>query len=359
MGNISEAKEAVDPIVDLATKHNYKRRVSQINSIIGSYQLLVEEDIPRGFEYLQKALKIGEELNDILSLVIANMFMGYCLSYNCEYANALHCWEKVLNINVAANAHWGISTMKSIIALWNYNSQGKIDLGYENSNEALRIADESGDIYSKAFAYTYHGWSRYYKGDLEKAKECLLKGADFSKRIDHLWCIFVSQYGLGMTFFDMEEYKISQKHYKRAATVNRNSGQYPTWANLSEINLALAKVMDNSKHVNLDKIFKCYKDIKIKLTEGWVLRCVGEILLNIDDRHISEAEQWIKKSIKSHEKYDMKWQLAKDYALYSELFKRKKDLSQIKEKLNKAIEIFKECGADGWVKKYEKELAEL
>jgi hypothetical protein len=28
-----------------------------------------------------------------------------------------------------------------------------------------------------------------------------------------------------------------------------------------------------------------------------------------------------------------------------------------REKLSKAIEIFKECGADGWVKKYGEELA--
>jgi hypothetical protein len=28
-----------------------------------------------------------------------------------------------------------------------------------------------------------------------------------------------------------------------------------------------------------------------------------------------------------------------------------------KEKLSKAIEIFKECGADGWVKRSEEELA--
>jgi len=33
--------------------------------------------------------------------------------------------------------------------------------------------------------------------------------------------------------------------------------------------------------------------------------------------------------------------------------------SKAKENLNKAIEIFTECGADGWVDKYEKELAEL
>ena len=55
----------------------------------------------------------------------------------------------------------------------------------------------------------------------------------------------------------------------------------------------------------------------------------------------------------------MIWNLAKDYTLYVELFKRKNDVLQAKEKLNTAIEIFKECGADGWVEKYEKELAEL
>jgi tetratricopeptide (TPR) repeat protein len=359
MAESVKAKEAVDPIVDLATKHNYNRRVSQINAILGFYQFTIKEDALRVSDYLQKALKIGEELNDILSLAMANMLIGYAQTYNCEYANAFQSFEKVLKMNVAANSHWGISTMKSVIAMWVYNTQGKIDLGYENSNEALRIADESGDIYSKAFAYTNHGWSCYYKGYLEKAKEYLLKGADFSIRINQLLCILTSQYGLGMTFFDMEEYKISQKHYKRMATLYQDSCEWPTWVNCAEIALALAKVMNNEKDVNLDKIFKCYGNIKIKLTEGWVLRCVGEILLNIDDRHISEAEKWIKKAIKSHKRNGMMWHLAKDHSLYAELFKRKGDLPKAKENLSKTIEIFKECGADGWVEKYEKELAKL
>jgi hypothetical protein len=43
--------------------------------------------------------------------------------------------------------------------------------------------------------------------------------------------------------------------------------------------------------------------------------------------------------------------------LYAKLFKRKGELLKAKENLNKAIEILKECGADGWVEKYEKELA--
>ena len=38
---------------------------------------------------------------------------------------------------------------------------------------------------------------------------------------------------------------------------------------------------------------------------------------------------------------------------------RSGDLPKAKENLNKAIEIFTECGADGWVDKYEKELATI
>ena len=51
--------------------------------------------------------------------------------------------------------------------------------------------------------------------------------------------------------------------------------------------------------------------------------------------------------------------LGQDHALYAELFQRIGDQLKAKENLNKSIEIFKECGADGWVEKYEKELAAL
>jgi len=81
--------------------------------------------------------------------------------------------------------------------------------------------------------------------------------------------------------------------------------------------------------------------------------------LSIDDQHMNEAEEWIKKAIEADEINGTRWYLGRDYALYADLFKRKGDQSKAKENLNKAIEILKECGADGWVKKYEKELAAI
>jgi hypothetical protein len=55
----------------------------------------------------------------------------------------------------------------------------------------------------------------------------------------------------------------------------------------------------------------------------------------------------------------MMLQLAKNHAFYGYLLNRKGERTKAKEALCNAIEIFKECGADGWIDKYEKEMAQL
>ena len=86
---------------------------------------------------------------------------------------------------------------------------------------------------------------------------------------------------------------------------------------------------------------------------------MGEIYLYLDDKHMDEAEAWIKKAIEMDEQHKMPWDLARDYALYAEFFKKKGDPAQAKEKLSKAIDLMRSIGADGWVKRYEEELAGL
>jgi tetratricopeptide (TPR) repeat protein len=97
-------------------------------------------------------------------------------------------------------------------------------------------------------------------------------------------------------------------------------------------------------------------EIRSRSMQGMAAHAMGEIYLHIDDAHMDESEAWIRKAIETNEQNRMPWDLAKDYALYAEFFKKKGDLSQAREKLNTAIGIFRECGADGWVERYEKEL---
>ena len=88
-------------------------------------------------------------------------------------------------------------------------------------------------------------------------------------------------------------------------------------------------------------------------------RYMGDILLDCNDQRLSEAEELIREAIKYDIKNRMSLHLGRDYALYSELFKRKNDLPKAKENLRKAIEIIENSGANGWVEKYERELSAL
>jgi tetratricopeptide (TPR) repeat protein len=115
--------------------------------------------------------------------------------------------------------------------------------------------------------------------------------------------------------------------------------------------------MSNDKAIDLDSLFECAKQNKVKLQDGLMARGIAEILMNIDDDHIAEAEDWIHKAIDADQKNGMRLDLGRDYALYAEFFKRRGDPLKAKENLGKAIEILKECGADGWVSRYKKEMA--
>ena len=81
--------------------------------------------------------------------------------------------------------------------------------------------------------------------------------------------------------------------------------------------------------------------------------------MNLDKNRLEEAEEWISKAIKADSVNGMPFELGLDLALYSEFYQKQNNLPQARKQLTKAIDTMKECGADGWVERYEKELAEL
>ncbi len=357
MNYLVEAKNSIDPIIDLAIKHDYKRRLCQIYTILGTYNFFVEENYPEAFRAFEKALKISEEVKDILTSVFASFPFGCALGWNCEFKRSANYLQRALDINVAVKNLWGISVAKSALAYFSYYHNGEIDLQFQTTEEALRIAEESRDIYSKAVAYASHGISCYGKGLLEEAEKHLLKGIEFCERINlYSWNSF-AQFNRGEIYFEMGDFSRSKKHYEKGSWIFEHNQLFPSWANLGKVGLARPKVINKEKDVNLESLYTYSQNNKVKILEGWFQRYIGEILLNIDDKHISEAEHWIQKAIEADQKNRMMFHLGKDFALYADLFKRKGDRLKAQENLGKAIEIFKECSADGWVEKYKKELA--
>jgi class 3 adenylate cyclase/tetratricopeptide (TPR) repeat protein len=355
MAHNQAAKAVVDPIVELAIQRNYKKRISHIYYIIGQYKHQVEEDNPKAIEYVKKALKIGKELNDPLMLVLNNMWLGAFYEFNCEFDRSIQHFEKACEINAAVNCLWGIAAMKSHMAN-SYVYRGNIALAYETGQEALQIANESGDIYSRAHTSTYHGSSCYGKGYLEEAKDHLKNGIDLAERINQPVIASQAYNFLAETYYAMGEYKKSQKQWERAISTLQKNSLYPSLITLYK--LAQARIKSRQeKNLDLASLPEIVHVLNMKIVESRVRSCMGEILLNLDNDHTPEAEEWIIKAIEADKRDGMIFYLGQDYVLHAELLKRKKDLTKARESLGQAVKIFEKCGADGWKREVEEKLA--
>ncbi|MBC2716706.1 MAG: AAA family ATPase [Desulfobacteraceae bacterium] len=359
MSNFVEAREAVTPVIDQAIKENYKKRVCKINVIEGAYYFAIKEDLPEALNKLKKALKISPEVNDYISVVIAQGELGCAMGLNCEFDEALKHLRDAINIVKTTNSKWAMAIHKNFQTFFIYNFQGKIDLEYKTSKEAVQLAEDSGDILSKAIALTSLGVSCYNKRLLADAEKYLLEGFHYSERINLPVWESIAQAFLGETYYELGDYPKSKTYFINADSQIEKNRLLPSWMNLNKIATVRSMVMNNEKDVDLEAIYNYISENKFKAYEGWIRRYLGEILSSIDEKHLSDAEDWIKKAIEADQRNGMMFFLGKDYALYTEYFKRKDDLPKARENLNKAIDIFKECGADGWVEKYEKELAAM
>jgi len=267
--------------------------------------------------------------------------------------------ERAADINMAANSIWGAVLTKCFLAGQVFCMHGKIPLGYRISEDSVRTAKETDDILIKAVAHTAHGMSNYFRGFLQEAKRHFLEGVKFCERSNHVGWSLLAHHHLAETYFEIGEYQESIVHYDKAASLYEQNKMSPSTVNLNRIGMAKAKVMNNEKSVDLDVLCSYVHENKVKRFNGVMSRYIGEIYLNLDDQYLSDADDWLEKAIEADKTNGMMFHVGQDYALYAELFKRKGDQSKAKENLAKAIEIYKDCGADGWVEKAEKDLAEL
>jgi len=54
---------------------------------------------------------------------------------------------------------------------------------------------------------------------------------------------------------------------------------------------------------------------KSKIYDGCMRRTVGEIILNLQDHHFSDTQNWIEKAIEADNRNGTRWNLAEDYRL--------------------------------------------
>ena len=351
----AKAKEAVEPVMDLALKLNYRKRLPMIYTAMGVHALFVEEDFSKGVPYMNQTLTISEEIGDFLPVWTANFFLSVPLSYQCNFQKALSHLKKSLAVSEFAGNSIGASLTKASIAQV-YTIQGKILLACEDGEKVSNLAEENGDVFSIGWAYTYYGVALYFKGEFGKAKKYLLDGLKYNRRTflsgGEVWASMT----LGNLCSEMGEFKKARKYYEEAINAAEREKIFPSLINTIKTCLAQLRVHTRESDVNCHELFEFFENNKLKVCEGLMARNIGDILLQSGDGQLADSETWIKKAIYADTKNGTRWYLAADHALYADWFKKKGDPSGAREQLARAIDIFSECGADGWVEKYEGEL---
>ena len=358
LGQNSEAKYAVEPIMDLALKLNYRKKLPGIYTAMGLHALWVEEDLSSGIPYINDALKISEEIGDFLSGWFANWYLGVSLTFQCEFDKALSYFDKCSELARLSDNTLGVSSARAMITMAHY-LRGNISLSCKVGEETSHLAEESGDLWCKGIAHTQYGCALYHKGEFDKAEKYLLEGLSCSRKTNVSASEFWAGWIIGHLYFDREAYGKAQDFYLQASKVFEKPNLLPSLSNAAKTDTARARMRAEGLKANLNRLFQYFETNKFKFLKGIMSRTIGDILLLLGKEQMGDAEVWIRKAIEADTRNGTQWYLAIDHYLYAKWFKTRGDLSGSKEELAKTIDILGECGAYGWVKKYEKEMSSL
>jgi len=353
-----EAKKVIDPVFDEAVEMGSTRSLAYIYSIIGNYYSMIVEDYPKSFEYFKNALIISSEINDPGLQGLSDFWFSIALALNCDFDESFFHINRFMELSEDAQNHTGTAHAKSAKG-YIYFLSGNIEQGYQSTLQSIKYSEMSGDRHSKAVIYGRHGMQCYAKGYFEEGVRYLSEGIELLEALNFYSQNSMVQLILGEVFVELGNYERANECYDDAIINSEKREFSSSWTKIIEICKTYSILMNGERNIDLERIFHFSTSIRGNSRRGWIAQKIGSILLDLDEKYNVETEKWIQKAIEADQKNGLKWYLGRDYALYAELFKRKSDRSKARENMNKAIEIMKECGADGWVEKYEKELAEL
>lgn len=345
-----EAKSAVDPILEIVEKKGYKRSIALIDTILATYYHLSEENYSRAKAYYHKAERLGHELNDTLALALVHNNLGCFWADQGKFDESLAHLDQAQALNKASKISWAIAQTYAFQSVWIYNQRGQVDHALTAAEQALAIANESGDIFAGAQANTAMGMSLYRSGLLAEAKPCLHKGVSLSHKSNLLSFAGAASYFLGWAYFHEQEYDKARYALEEALSFFRKCHMGPSYINACHILGARIESQGQRKQIPLHRLFKWYGQIKNKWIVGEISNSVAAVMMD-NQGSSSEAEKMIKTAMILNESYGMTWALAWDHLLYSRWFHGRNKPEQARKELMTALDLMASCKADAWVEK--------
>jgi tetratricopeptide (TPR) repeat protein len=179
----------------------------------------------------------------------------------------------------------------------------------------------------KGGAYSACVLAFFRKGLFPEVEENLTLAIEMTQKTDFVGFLLVGLVFSGGLHYAISQYQEAQECYDAALAVYERIRERIRWrpsnARLTQILKVLAGVRGRL-NPTLDGLLNFdLQEIMIRSVQGRAARVMGEIYLYMDDAQMDEAETWIRRAIEADERNRMPWDLARDYALYAEFFKKR------------------------------------
>jgi tetratricopeptide (TPR) repeat protein len=230
-----------------------------------------------------------------------------------------------------------------------------------HGQNAMKIFNETKISFGIGIACYLLGMGYYFIGEMEEARKNLEKGVKIY--IDSGISAYLSMFYRDLVIIHAElgDLKNAQSCAKEAIHIAQKNNQM-----YFEGHSWIVHGMIHERG-NVSSIEKAKENIfrGIKILEGLKLKpwiavgyfYLGKLYIAADQKN--EALVNLNKAERMFREMGMDYWLAMTHTAYADLSKYDGDISKAQEHLRNAIGIFRELCADGWVEKYEKELAEL
>ena len=176
-----------------------KQKASALNNI--GYIYNNQGDIPKAIEYINKSLKIFEEIGDKNSIAISFYNIGTIYGKQGDIPKALEYFNKSLKIREEIGDKQGMADSFNNIGLI-YNNQGDIPKAIEYYNKSLKLYEEIGDKQGMSTSFINIGAIYDNQGDIPKALEYYNKSLKLYEEIGDNNGMALSFNNIGLIYYN-------------------------------------------------------------------------------------------------------------------------------------------------------------
>jgi tetratricopeptide (TPR) repeat protein len=316
------------------------------------------EELKKPRHYLRQAHEKALQNRDWFNYWQSSNFLGGVYTALAQFEDAYKFYKICLELSNTANNIHGISQANAFMGM-PLAFQGRIPMAYRHTLEALRASESCPDAHTRATAHTLHGFVCFFRGEFTEAVRFLAEAIKLTRKSAHdLWKGW-AEFWLAHNFYHSGKYKEARHFFRETLTTFKNRKDNPVpWESFHELCLQMAQAVSGEAVRDFCPSFFGSQKVSPQIA-GIYQATLARILIMFGPDRWSEAESLLNNAIATDDRIGTRWSLAQDHAALSELHQKNGDRTSARHHLNQAIEIMQECGADGWVEKYQAALSEI